>query len=357
MQPEVLFNFICWLPLIQFSWLLIGYYRPISLNSAKYGAGSITVVIPYRNEEKNLPKLIKNLNGLKLAADDRIFLVDDGSKDSGIPNDINLRKEISILPLQDHAAGSKKLALSHAIRSTSTDWILTTDADCEFGPDWVEAMRNHLNKDIHMLIGPVLTTYVSGFVELFQPYESICLWSVTKASSGWNIPVLCSGANLLFRRSTWIELDGYKSHEHISSGDDVLLMNDISKRWKKGVQTISDPRCLVVTTGFNSWKLVLNQRKRWISKTNHLTGFNKKLLVIGLIFWLCLPVFAFFYDFRWPGILLVGETIFIWSVLQGFSRPFNAIHWLFFRLLYPFFLVVLLFYNPRKLLWKGRVVQ
>jgi glycosyltransferase involved in cell wall biosynthesis len=356
MQSEAILTFIYWFPFAQFIWFFIGYNR-LKINSFNTTDSSLTLIIPYRNEQENLPSLIKNLNQIILRPKDQIILVDDNSTDSGITDELFLRKEITILHLKDDAVGSKKQALTQAILQSSSEWILTTDADCEFGEKWVQEMRTKLNPDLHMLIGPVLTKPGSGLQGWLQTCESVCLWSVSRASAGWNMPVLCSGANLLFRRTSWIEVGGYKAHQHILSGDDVLLMNDFSKRWKNGVRTINSRQALVLTKSLHSWKQILDQRKRWSSKRAHVGGLKKKLLLLGLAFWLFLPIAALFYDFRFPVVLFLMETGFVWSVLHGFNLSFKVSHWLLFRVAYPFFLVLLMFYKPSKVLWKGRVLQ
>jgi biofilm PGA synthesis N-glycosyltransferase PgaC len=356
MQAETFMIFICWIPIVQFTWLSIGYFRP-KRSSVRPANNSITLVIPFRNEAENLPALIQHLNKLILEQDDRIFLVDDGSEDGGIPIETFLRNEITCIRLKNEQTGSKKHALSTAILEASTEWILTTDADCAFDPYWLEEMRAQTNSNLHMLIGPVLTKRVSGLPGVLQTYESACLWFVSKASAGWNIPILCSGANLLFRRSSWLDVNGYKTHRHILSGDDVLLMNDFVKRWKNGVQTTKNKYACVLTNGHTSWKHIFDQRKRWSSKTAHLGGAKRKLLATGLMFWLFMPLPAFFFDVRLPATLIVLEISLVWTILHSFSVHFNVLHWLLFRTLYPIFLGMLLFYKPGVLLWKGRPIQ
>jgi len=329
----------------------------------KISQQAISVVIPFRNERQNLPGLLQSLNAVKLINGDEILLIDDGSDDGGIEEGIFIRPEIKVMRLLAEIEGSKKAAITFGINESKNAWILTSDADCSFGPEWVNEMRKRATSTARMIIGPVLTKPAGNlFLRIIQRYESVCLLAISAGTCGWRVPILCSGANLLFSKISWKMVNGYASHSTVTSGDDVLFMNDLWKYDRSGIEIISTPGSLVFTQGVNSWKSWLEQRERWISKTAHVDHFIKRLISFGVICWLYIPVLAIiismFFGMMVFWLFLIVEAIMVFGILRGFGEKFRLDHWVIFRFMYPLFMLHLwVFRNKADLQWKGRPVN
>ena len=63
----------------------------------------------------------------------------------------------------------------------------------------------------------------------FQITENIALTAITAGFCGINRPFMCNGANLAFTKHAYIEVNGYSNNFHISSGEDVFLLEDLKK--------------------------------------------------------------------------------------------------------------------------------
>ena len=109
---------------------------------------AFTIIVPFRNEEKNLPRLLESFSNLDYPHElIEIIMVDDFSKDQSERVYINWRMQnndidttlLENLKLTD---SPKKDAISRALPIAKNDWIITTDADCEVKKNWLKTIDN-----------------------------------------------------------------------------------------------------------------------------------------------------------------------------------------------------------------------
>ncbi len=339
-------------------WLISGIYsnekRPVQSKQ-----NNISLIIPFRDEAALIPALLDSLSKLNLKTGDEIILIDDHSSDGGISSEYNLRSEIQVLESPANQTGSKKNALSIGIHHAKNEWILTSDADCTFDPEWINTWRKKLHSSVNMFIGPVYSDDNKfSFATLFHHAENACLQVITLASAKHKQPLICSGANLLFRKSIWELVGGYKSHIHIPSGDDVLLMQSFQEYAPSKICVHFEKSNVVRTQSVSNWKSWFLQRRRWASKTGHLANNIQKLHAILLLVWVfvfpiaLLLIGPMYFFLLIPEMLLIG--LFSWKL----NVKFNAWIWPFFRILYPGLLIIMPFTSfiwPST--WKKRSYQ
>jgi glycosyltransferase involved in cell wall biosynthesis len=320
---------------------------------------NITLIIPFRDESNQIPKLLNSLSKLNLLEGDEIVLVDDHSSDGGISSDYNLRGEIQILESPANQTGSKKNALSIGIHHAKNEWILTSDADCIFDPEWVNTWRKQLCTSTNMFIGPVFSIDDDfSFAGLFHHAENVCLQVIALASAKHKQPILCSGANLLFRKSIWEQVGGYERHIHIPSGDDVLLMQSFQQINPKAIFAHFENSNVVRTSAANTWKSWFLQRRRWASKTGHLANNIQKLHATLLIVWVFVFPIALWFLGPWYFFMLTPEMLLIVFLSWKLKTKFKYWMWPFFRIFYPGLLIIMPFTSfiwPS--IWKKRGFQ
>ncbi len=305
---------------------------------------NITLIIPFRDESAIIPALIDSLSKLNLNSGDEIILIDDHSSDGGISSDINVRSEIQILESPANQTGSKKNALSIGIHHAKNEWILTSDADCTFDPEWINTWRKQLCSSANMFIGPVFSIDDDfSSAALFHHAENACLQLIALASAKHKQPLICSGANLLFRKSIWEQVGGYEQHKHIPSGDDVLLMQSFHQINPKAIFAHFENSNVVRTSASNTWKSWFLQRRRWASKTGHLANNIQKLHAALLIVWVF--VFPIAVCFLGPlyFFMLIPEILIIGFLFRKLNSKFKSWMWPIFRLTYPFLLILMPF--------------
>ncbi len=111
--------------------------RPLEGASAAMGASLITIVVPTRNEERHVPRLLQNLKGL----DSRVFVVDSFSTDKTAV----LARARGAQVVQ-HSFVNYALQFQWALDNLpiETDWIMRLDADETLTPELVEEIRRRL---------------------------------------------------------------------------------------------------------------------------------------------------------------------------------------------------------------------
>jgi cellulose synthase/poly-beta-1,6-N-acetylglucosamine synthase-like glycosyltransferase len=204
---------------------------------------SVTVVCSARNEEANISCLLERLALQTYPAEKTEFiLVDDRSSDRTprlIADFVCRHSNASMLRIgADEASPSpKKYALARAIERASGELILTTDADCLPGPEWIAELVRCYDPETGMVLGyaPYRTDGIYG--SLFHKLlalEYFTMGAVAAATSAAGHPSTCNGANFSFRRAVFEEVGGYGDGRKWLSGDDDLLMQRVRAKtgWK-----------------------------------------------------------------------------------------------------------------------------
>ena len=150
-----------------------------------------SIIIPFRNEAKNLLPLIESLGKLRYPAEMyEVFLVNDGSTDASI---LTIKNAIAQENLDDRSiflienvrvtASPKKDAIHTAIQRAKHPWILTTDADVNVPPNWLNYYNSYiLENQPKMICGLVEYQCNSSFVEGYQHLDSLSLQGVAIGS-------------------------------------------------------------------------------------------------------------------------------------------------------------------------------
>lgn len=339
-------------------WLVSGIYRN-EKRPVQSKQNNISLIIPFRDEAALIPALLDSLSKLNLKTGDEIILIDDHSSDGGISSEYNLRSEIEILESPANLTGSKKNALSIGILHAKNEWILTSDADCTFDPEWINTWRKQLSTSANMFIGPVFSIDDDfSSAALFHHAENACLQVIALASASHKQPLICSGANLLFRKSIWEQIGGYEQHKHIPSGDDVLLMQSFQNINPKAIFAQFETLNVVRTSAANTWKSWFLQRRRWASKSGHLANNTQRIHAALLIVWVFVFPVALWFIGPLYFIMLIPEMLIIGVLCRTLNSKFKSWMWPIFRVFYPGLLIILpftMFIWPST--WKKRSFQ
>ena len=334
----------------------------------------VSVIIAARNEERNIGFLLQDLVAQNYPpAYLEIIIVDDHSIDRTseiITNFNRMHPSICINYEYLDTVYGKKEAMAHGISISHGDLIITTDADCRVGPRWVFTYASYYEQSNAKLISaPVVYHKEKNLFERFQSLEFLSLIASGAGSVALKKPFMCNGANLAFEKSIFNAIDGYKDHEHLASGDDVFLMQQIKKIFgASSIVFLKNKEAVVKTQAVSKFDNFLRQRKRWASKTKAykdifailtalcVFGFNLMLLKL-MVFWLIGIM-----DFQ---ILLIASLVkviidfpILFAVTRFGGQPKLMWFYLPIQLLYPFYIsmtAILSFLSPNK--WKGRLIR
>lgn len=351
---------------------IIGFDRvPLFYNQDSLSKTKFSIIIPFRNEAENLPKLLKSIKHLNYPKDAfEIILVNDASEDTSVKeiNQILLNSKVKFCIIKNKRTSNspKKDAITLATTVTKYEWIISTDADCVLPVLWLDTYNAFILKnDVSFISGPVNYYNTNSFLTRFQALDFMSLIGATIGGFGIKKPFLCNGANLGYKKSFFKQLGGFEGNTNIASGDDIFLLEKAIKQAPKKVRFLKSKQAIVLTKPQPNLKHLINQRVRWAAKTtNYSSGFGKLtgsiVLVMNasLICYFMLGLFSlfsfktlaylftikFFIDF----LLLYKTSVFLNSRNRMYSSIISS-------LLYPFFstyISFISFFSTYK--WKGR---
>jgi cellulose synthase/poly-beta-1,6-N-acetylglucosamine synthase-like glycosyltransferase len=180
----------------------------------------------------------------------------------------------------------KKKAIEYAVEQASGNWIVTTDADCIVPPYWLHSLNTFIHtRSLVLVAAPVKFTNTGSFISVFQCLDFMTLQGITAASVHHNFHSMCNGANLAYNKKVFNDVLGFAGIDNIASGDDMLLMHKVYKKYPGQVGFLLSAATVVETLPMPNWKAFLNQRIRWASKANK---YDDKR-----IFWVLVLVYLF----------------------------------------------------------------
>jgi cellulose synthase/poly-beta-1,6-N-acetylglucosamine synthase-like glycosyltransferase len=266
----------------------------------------ISIVIAARNEEENIGALLSSIESQIYPKQFfEVIVVDDHSSD-GTANIVKNFQSVKLIRLQFDSINSyKKKAIETGIANASGDLIVTTDADCVVGENWLKTIASFKEQTNAVFIAaPVAMENKLTLLHIFQSLDFLVLQGITAASVRKKIHNMCNGANLAYERNAFFEVNGFTGIDHIASGDDMLLMQKIAQSFPDKISYLLSKEAIVTTQAPKTWKEFLNQRKRWASKA---TDYNdiKIFSALFLVYFFNCALLALFiagfwnYDLWW----------------------------------------------------------
>jgi poly-beta-1,6-N-acetyl-D-glucosamine synthase len=307
----------------------------------------VSVVIACRNEEKNLPFLLEDLQAQNYLLNRfEVIFVDDNSTDNTAGIISSFAGPGNIRVISSRGQG-KKQALRTGIMSAKGELILTTDADCRAGKDWIRTVvAFYEEKHPDMIILPVRIESGKGPFHSFQELEFLSLQGVTAGSALSGSATMCNGANLAFSRDIFL-LNKDKLHDEINSGDDIFLLQSLKMDPKAKIMWLESPKAMISTSASLTLSSFLKQRKRWISKAG--TYRDADTIVLGISTFIAsmllisaLIAVAIDYKFIWFFLLIyvlksIPDFLILWNTTARYGATKLLRCFIPLSLLYPFY--------------------
>ncbi|WP_339870277.1 glycosyltransferase [uncultured Algoriphagus sp.] len=326
----------------------------------------VTLIVPFRNEADNVPDLCFNLNKLDFP-NLEILLVDDHSEDASFEL---LEKAVgkygNVTIVKSEGLG-KKAAIETAVSIASGEFIVCTDADCDFPDLWIEKMISPFqNPKVQLVAGAVLVEERRGFLDKFQSLDWASILLMTNYSFARQVPLMCSGANLAYRKEAFKQVNGFEGNREFASGDDEFLLKKIHHAYgKEACIYLASSEILVLTRPESSWEALVNQRVRWASKWKAHDSILHLLSAVGAfliqLIWLGSSSLIFLGR---KGILTFGlvwlmkiaaEKMSLGKVLKSLAREPSMLAFVRTSFVHPFYVLRTGFGAlGGKFTWKGR---
>ena len=352
--------------------LALGFDKVKDFNLEDVSAKTtFSVIIPFRNEVKNLPHLLVSLKGLQYPKHlFEIILVDDESTDKSLEiinafiSETNLN--VSIIKNNRKTNSPKKDALITAILIAKNEWIITTDADCILPEFWLDTFDEYTQKNNpSFIVAPVTYEAVDSFLKRFQLLDFLSLQGATIGGFGIHKPFLCNGANLAYKKTLFESLKGFKGNTDIASGDDIFMLEKALNQNAESVHYLKNTHAIVSTKAEETTVKLISQRVRWASKTkvskNRFTksiGLSILLMNASLICLLILSIVGVFSFKIFLYLLIIKLSIdflLLFKTARFFKQKTYLSSYVLCGLLYPFFSVYVVFVSVfTGYKWKGR---
>ncbi len=329
-----------------------------------------SIIIAARNEAGNIENI---LSDILLQETDRslieIIVVNDHSEDqtANVVSFFQQNQSVILLNLPDDLHG-KKQALAHGIAKATGELIITIDADCRVGKHWLGSIMSfYETHSPHLIIGPVDYIAQKGFWQKMQNIEFLSLVGTSAAATGNGQSFLCNGANLIFPRSVYTQIND-PFNNSVSSGDDVFLLHNIKKRPDAKIMFLKSPQAIVYTEGSKTIKEFVSQKVRWASKSKLMSDTESLsfiliisainihlgfLLILGLFFTKVLFLFMGVYIIK-----MIVDTTFFKQILPFFSKSSLLKLTIVANFLYFFYYITMIIlslsYKPK---WKNRTIK
>lgn len=362
-----------------------------------------TIIIPFRNEAKNLSNLLQSIENLDYPKElFEVILVNDASEDdsvtiiqrflttresqhvtlsavegssleSSVVNEEEIfqaaQHNIQILDSIRKSASPKKDAITTAVEQAQYDWIITTDADCILPKKWLVVFDTYIRENnTYFIAAPVTYPLEKGFLKKFQLLDLLSLQGATIGGFGIKKPFLCNGANLCYCKAIFEEVKGFEGNTEIASGDDIFLMEKILNKYPDKVQYVKSEDALIKTQAQSSWAALLDQRKRWAAKaTQYKNNFGKvvALLVFAvnmlIILLILLSIFGYF---KWFYLLIfflaksIADQLLLYKTAYHFKQQQVLTAAFKSSFFYPFFSMFVAIAAMRtRFHWKGRTFR
>lgn len=358
--------------LIYILWLLTSFknYRNKSCSTKL----KVSVIIAARNEESKISKLLNCLLSQTYPKEKIEFIFIDDHSDDNTEKIIKdfIKKDNRIFLLKSkkipNKISPKKWALKQGVNKSKGEILLFTDADCIFGPKWVNQMTSFFDDSkIGMVLGPSPLGISNNFWSKVMYVDSIGLDSIMAASALRNMPLTASGRNMAIRKKVFDLINGYDSINKFISGDDDLVMHLIQNKGYK-ILPCCDNEGIVISPAPSNFYSFIKQRLRFASKGKSYyelnfvrMDFKLSLILIYITnFLILISQLSYLISFNivWliPFLLkILVDLLFLRRYSKLLKIQFSNFIYLFNSVWHPAYIVVFGLFGPFiKIDWKGR---
>ncbi len=225
----------------------------------------ISILVPARNEEENLPVLLRSLDHLEYPKENmEILLGNDQSTDRTgalMEEFARERPEVKVLHLAEAQQGGltgKARVLDQLAARAGGEYLFFTDADIELPPQWITGMLSGFGEGTGVVIGATGFRRDSVWATL-QGIEWLMALSIFKIAADAGLSSTGLGNNMAVSREAYRAVGGYKTIGFSIVEDYFLYRKIIDAGF--GFRHLLLPEVLAFTVPPEHY---FEQRKRWI---------------------------------------------------------------------------------------------
>ena len=352
--------------IFSWQWIKMSFFDCAN-DEANYSFTKFSILIPFRNEEKNLPLLFQDLEAQHYPTSQfEVIFIDDESSDDSLQIIQNLIKSSKLSCTTVISLGGKKKAIQKGLNQAAGDFIISLDADVRIGPKLIQCYHNYYQSSKAKLIaGPVRFANDRGILSKLFSLEFSSLIASAAAAISLQKPMMLNAANMGFERAVALgfEKEIYQSEQ--ASGDDQFLMEAIERKYgAEQIHFLKSNEAIASTLAPENLSQFFNQRVRWASKTSSYTSrfsqvvavliFLFNTIVLGSLILSIIQQCAFPFLLMYSIKLLIDLPILL-SISFFFRQQKNMLYYPLLQFLYPWYIVIVAVWSLiGGYSWKGR---
>jgi cellulose synthase/poly-beta-1,6-N-acetylglucosamine synthase-like glycosyltransferase len=213
-----------------------------------------------------------------------------------------------------------------------------------------------------MLLGAVDIIDEKGIFNIIEKIEFASLQAITAYTALIKNPIMCNGANLIVRRTKYIQYIN-KINKNIASGDDMFMLHAFKKNHEK-IDYLYNKNYIIKTKSTNSLKNFIIQRTRWAAKSINYTDlptiFTAILVVLINLFIISSPFLIPHFYLLIISIIFIIQNIIMLPYLFKYKQykilKYYPILFPIMSVLYPLYIITILisipFHNKTNPHWK-----
>ena len=229
-------------------------------------SGSLDILLAARNEAENLKQFLPTILDQDLQ-ELGVLVVNDNSTDGTARVLAQFEKEypqLRVVSAFAKTSPGKKAALSEAIATSTSKWILATDADCKpSSSNWATKMLRVADKETELVLGYGPYQKSAGWLNRWIRFEALYTAAQYLSAAAAGRPYMGVGRNMLYSRALYERVGGFSSHAHLAGGDDDLLVNQGATPTNTKICTTPD--AWVHSVPHRTWSGYFRQKSRHLS--------------------------------------------------------------------------------------------
>lgn len=341
------------------------------MRSFKIGSKSkvkVSILIPARNEEKNLTECLESLVRSDYPNEQiQLIVINDRSTDNTQKIADSFAKKFNFIEVlniesdeQKEGIKGKAGAIHQGMKIAKNEYILLTDADCTVEPTWIGSVAQIFEKEEADMVASFSVIKAHSLFDKLQELQWLYMNCMASGSTGNNFLLGCYGNNQSFRKNKYFEVGGYKQIG-FSVTEDLALLQSFNDQGYK-ITYPCDRKLLVWTKPIAKLSDYFKQLHRWTRGGKDL-GYKAVLFVItSFSIWLAALGSLINGDFFYFFFTMIARLIFDSILMLPALTKLGLLRIRKFIIVGVPFLLILELISPIMLLkrsvsWKGQTFK